>query len=88
MIVFSVSVAVGHACTHAPHETHSESRNGWFWLGLTFDSKPRPWIVSANVPCTSSHARTQREQTMHLLGSNVKYGLLLSFFASRWFSPA
>ena len=84
----SVSVAVGHACTHAPHETHSESRNASFWLGLTFDAKPRPSIVSANVPCTSSQARTQREQTMHLLGSNVKYGLLSSFFASRWFSPA
>ncbi len=84
---FSVSVAVGHACTQAPHDTHSESRNGWFWLALTFDSKPRPWIVSANVPCTSSQARTQREQTMHLLGSNVKYGLLLSFGTSKWFAP-
>jgi hypothetical protein len=33
------------------------------------DSKPRPLIVSANVPCVSSQARTQRLQTMHLLGS-------------------
>ncbi len=32
-------------------------------------SKPRPRIVSANVPCTSSQARTQREQTMHFAGS-------------------
>ena len=32
-------------------------------------SKPRPSMVSANVPCTSSQARTQREQTMHLAGS-------------------
>ena len=38
----SLSVAVGQACTQAPHDTHSESRNDWFWLGLTFDSKPRP----------------------------------------------
>ena len=52
-------------------------------LADTFDSKPRPSIVSANVPCTSSQARTQREQTMHLLASNVKYGLLVSFSASR-----
>jgi hypothetical protein len=29
-------------------------------------------MVSAKVPCTSSQARTQREQTMHLLGSKVK----------------
>ena len=32
----------------------------------TLESKPRPSIVSAKVPCTSSQARTQREQTMHL----------------------
>src|SRR5215467_4449807 len=61
---FSVNASVGHASTHAPHDTHSEPRNGSFWLAETFDLKPRPWIVSANVPCTSSHARTQREQTM------------------------
>ena len=40
--------------------------------GVTLDSNPRPSIVSANVPCTSSQARTQREQTMHLAGSNEK----------------
>ena len=38
----------------------------------TFESKPRPSMVSANVPCTSSQARTQREQTMHLDGSKAK----------------
>ena len=38
----------------------------------TIESKPRPEIVSAKVPCTSSQARTQREHTMHLAGSNVK----------------
>ena len=32
-------------------------------------------MVSANVPCTSSQARTQREQTMHLEDSKVKYGI-------------
>ena len=32
-------------------------------------------MVSAKVPCTSSQARTQREQTMHFDGSKVKYGL-------------
>ncbi len=87
MTDFSISVAVGQACTQAPHETHSESMNGSFWPGETFDSKPRPWIVSANVPCISSQARTQREQTMHLLGSKVKYGFDSSFCASRWFAP-
>src|SRR5678815_456868 len=73
---FSESVAVGQACTQAPHETHSESRNESPWLAATFEAKPRPWIVSASVPCCSSQARTQREQTMHFEGSNVKYGLL------------
>src|ERR1700691_1688567 len=68
--VFSMSVAVGHACTQAPHETHSES------IKLsppaeTAEAKPRPLMVSANVPCTSSQARTQREQRMHLEGSKV-----------------
>ena len=77
MTDFSVSVAVGQACTQAPHDTHSESRNDSFWLAATFEAKPRPWIVSANVPCISSQARTQREQTMHFDGSNVKYGLLV-----------
>src|SRR5882724_2811782 len=64
---FSDSVAVGQACTQAPQETHSESMKGTSWLADTVDSKPRFWMVSANVPCCSSQARTQREQTMHLL---------------------
>jgi len=59
---FSINAPVGHACTQAPHETHSESRNGSSWLATIFDAKARPCTVSANVPCTSSHARTQREQ--------------------------
>src|SRR5882757_11099450 len=81
--LFSDSVAVGQACTQAPHETHSESMTDSFWLGETLESKPRPWMVSAKVPCCSSQARTQREQTMHLLASKVKYGLLVSFSAER-----
>ena len=44
-------------------------------LAETFESKPRPAMVSANVPCISSQARTQREQAMHLLASKSKYGL-------------
>src|ERR1700691_252645 len=80
---FSDSVAVGQDWMQAPQETHSESRNDSFWLGETLESKPRPWIVSASVPCCSSQARTQREQTMHLLGSKVKYGLDSSLGASR-----
>ena len=66
---FSRSVAVGQACTQAPQETHSESRNVSIMPGDTRLSKPRPSMVSAKVPCTSSQARTQREQTMHFDGS-------------------
>src|ERR1700722_972387 len=85
--VFSDRVAVGQACTQAPQETHSESMKGTFWLADTVESKPRPWMVNAKVPCCSSQARTQREQTMHLLASKVKYGLLVSFSAIRWLAP-
>src|SRR5664279_4729233 len=88
MTVFSCSVAVGHALTQAPQLTHSLSMNGSSMPGDTCDSKPRPEIVNANVPCVSSQARTQRLHTMHLLASKVKYGLDSSFFASRWFLPA
>ncbi len=66
---FSFSVAVGQACTQAPHDTHSELRNGSSMPGDTTEPKPRPAMVSAKVPCTSSQARTQREQTMHFDGS-------------------
>src|SRR3954470_24221746 len=87
MTDFSVSVAVGHACTQAPHETHSDPMND-VPPADTFEANPRPAIVNANVPCVSSHARTHREHPMHFDGSNVKYGLDSSFSASRWFSPA
>src|SRR6266496_3509897 len=73
MIDFSVSVAVGQACTQAPHDTHSDDRKS-VPPADTLDAKPRPSMVRANVPCTSAQARTQREQTMHLDASNVKYG--------------
>ena len=69
MTDFSVSVAVGQACTQAPQDTHSEPRKLSLMPGDTRLSKPRPEIVSANVPWTSSQARTQREQTMHFEGS-------------------
>ncbi len=72
---FSCSVAVGQACTQAPHETQSDSMNETPAPAATLESKPRPSIVSANVPCTSSHARTQREHAMHLDASKSKYGL-------------
>ena len=71
MTLFSFSVAVGQACTQAPQETHSELKKSPP-PGETLESKPRPRMVSANVPCTSSQARTQREQTMHLEDSKVK----------------
>jgi len=69
MTDFSVNVAVGQAFTQAPQDTHSEPRNASSMPGDTTESKPRPAIVSAKVPCTSPHARTQREQTMHFDGS-------------------
>ncbi|MCY1222328.1 hypothetical protein D3C81_948090 [compost metagenome] len=69
MTEVSVSVAVGHACTQAPHETQSESMNDWLVPGDTRESNPRPLMVSAKVPCVSSQARTQRLQTMHLEAS-------------------
>ena len=47
MMDFSVSVAVGQASTQAPHDTHSDSMNGWSWPADTRASKPRPEIVSA-----------------------------------------
>jgi hypothetical protein len=84
----SCRVAVGQACTHAPQDTHSESMNDSPAPGDTFESNPRPSMVSANVPWISSQARTQREQTMHLDGSKSKYGLLWSLTASKWFSPS
>ncbi len=67
--VFSFSVAVGQAWMQAPQDTHSELKNGSSMPGETIEPKPRPAIVSAKVPCTSSQARTQREQTMHFAGS-------------------
>src|SRR3954471_17587783 len=85
---FSISAEVGQAWTQAPHDTQSDSRKLSFWLAATLEPKPLPSIVSANVPWISSHARTQREQTMHLAGSKVKYGLLSSLSAVRWLSPS
>ena len=70
MIDFSCKVAVGQAATQAPQETQSEERAVSVLAPKeTRLSKPRPSIVSAKVPCTSSQARTQREQTMHFCGS-------------------
>ena len=88
MTVFSVSVAVGHTCTQAPQLTQSLSMNEPLKPAATRDPKPRPSMVSANVPCTSSQARTQREHTMHFDESNVKYGLDVSLPRSRWLSPS
>ena len=70
---FSCSVAVGQAWTQAPHETHSlDRKSSAVCPALIIEAKPRPSIVSAKVPCTSSQARTHREQTMHLEGSKSK----------------
>src|SRR5580658_3985544 len=79
---FSLKAPVGQASTQAPHDTHSDCRKASSWLAAIFDAKPRPCTVSARVPCCSSQARTQREHTMHSVGSKVKYGLLSSFLRS------
>src|ERR1043165_9800337 len=75
---FSINAPVGQASTQAPQETHSDSRKGWLCEAETRDSRPRPSMVNANVPCVSSQARTQREHTMHRSLSKRKYGLLVS----------
>ena len=49
---FSISVAVGHACTQAPHETHSEDRKSTL-PGEIWESKPRP-------------SKRERERTLRL----------------------
>ena len=70
---FSCSVAVGQACTQAPQDTQSEfMKSSPAMPAETRLSQPRPSMVSAKVPCTSSQARTQREHTMHFDGSKVK----------------
>ena len=69
MTLVSVRVAVGQACTQAPQDTHSDPMKVGEGPGATRLPKPRPAMVSAKVPCCSSHARTQREQTMHLEAS-------------------
>ena len=47
---FSTRVAVGQACTQAPHDTHSESRKSSSMPADTWLSNPRPPMVSAKVP--------------------------------------
>ena len=61
----------GRAGLHAGAAGHAFGAEEGLSLmpGETRLSKPRPEIVSAKVPCTSSQARTQREQTMHFEGS-------------------
>ena len=88
MTDFSVSVAVGQACTQAPQDTHSESMNEHVaGRDLRARSRGRS-TVSAKVPWVSSQARTQREQTMHFEGSKVKYGFDSSFASCRWLAPS
>jgi hypothetical protein len=89
LTLFSCSVAVGQAWTQAPQLTHSDDRKSSpVCPALTLEANPRPSIVSAKVPWTSSHARTQRLQTMHFEGSKSKYGFEVSVARPRWLSPA
>src|SRR5262245_44917632 len=79
---------VGHACEHAPQDTHAESSNEESMPLMMRASNPRPCIESTNCPCISSHARTQREQLMHFERSEVMYGCERSLVRLRWFAPA
>src|SRR6185312_9417453 len=88
MTDFSISVAVGQACTQAPQETHSESRKSSAWPADTLDSKPRPSIINAKMPYTSSQTRTQRKQTIHFEKSKMKYKFETSFSDFRWLAPS
>jgi hypothetical protein len=49
----SVSVAVGQACTQAPHDTQSDSMNGW--------------LVPAHTRLEAAAADRQRERALRLL---------------------
>src|SRR5438445_7718118 len=60
---------VGQAWAHAPQETHVESSKELSRPLMMRASKPRPYMESTNWPCTSSQARTQREQLMHFASS-------------------
>ena len=61
----SVMASVGQVSAHAPQETQVESTKPLSRPAVMPEWKPRPVAVSANAPCTSSHARTQRPHEMH-----------------------
>jgi len=50
MTEFSMSVAVGQACTQAPQDTHSESRKSSSWLAATCEAKPTRNEIEAVLP--------------------------------------
>ena len=57
--------SVGQVSAQAPHETQADSRKPSSSPAAMLALKPRPVAVSANVPWTSSQARTQRPHEMH-----------------------
>ena len=79
---------VGQTRTHSPHHVHPACSG--FPSAPTMMAVSAPRSATSSTPTTwmSSHARTQREHTMHLDESNVKYGLEVSLPSSRWFAPA
>ena len=60
----SVIASVGQVSAHAPQDTQVESVKPESSPAVMPEWKPRPVAVSANAPCTSSHARTQRPHEM------------------------
>ena len=67
----SDSAPVGQPSAHAPHETQGESIHRSPAPAATTVSNPRPCMVSAKVPCSSSQRRTHRPQAMHRSPSSL-----------------
>ena len=79
--------SVGHVSAHAPQDTQDESSKPESRPAVMLAWKPRPVAVSANAPCTSSQARTQRPQEMQSSCWNTRYGWRASCFAARGRRP-
>ena len=88
MTVFSWSVAVGQACTQAPHETHSDSMKALVRSGADLRLEAAALDGQREGALHLVAGAHAAEQTMHLLGSKAKYGLVASFGASRWLAPS
>ena len=79
--LFRSASPVGQACTQAPHETHSESMNGSFWLAATFGfesaaldrQRERALLLIAGAHAARADDALARDRS-------VKYGIAASSF--------